>query len=204
MHAMERVLCLIIGYLCGCFLTAEVVARRRTGKGVHHLGSGNPGMANIGAQMGPRWAAAVLAGDVGKTALPCLLCHLFFSAVLGRLAVLWAGVGSVLGHNFPFWRGFRGGKGVATTCACLVFSTPLWGGASCLLGLAVVALAGYLPLGAVVIPAVFLLPAFFLSGPEAGMLGTVLTLVMLSRHVHGLERIVRGEEGRVGPAGRRA
>ena len=123
---LQRLLCLLLGYLCGCFLTAELVARARTGKSAAALGTGNPGMANLAHELGKGWGAVVLAGDIAKTALAFGLCRALFPA-LGGLSGLWAGLGAVLGHNFPLWRGFRGGKGVAVTCAALILFSPLWG-----------------------------------------------------------------------------
>lgn len=186
---MERLICLAAGYVCGCLLTAEVVARWKTGRGARTLGSGNPGMANIAGALGKGAGALVLAGDLLKTALACALCRLLLAPDLGRLAVLYAGLGAALGHNFPFWSGFHGGKGVTVTCAALVLAFPLWGTVSCILGLAVVLSTGYLPVGALVIPAAAVLPAFWLGGAEAGMLVLTLTLMMLSRHIHGLTRV---------------
>ena len=190
---LQRLLCLLLGYLCGCFLTAELVARARTGKSAAALGTGNPGMANLAHELGKGWGAVVLAGDIAKTALAFGLCRALFPA-LGGLSGLWAGLGAVLGHNFPLWRGFRGGKGVAVTCAALILFSPLWGTAACLSGLAVTLLSGWLPLGAVVIPALFVPPAFLCHGREAGLLALILALIMLSRHIRGLGRILRGEE----------
>ena len=193
---MERLICLAAGYVCGCLLTAEAVARLKTGRGARTLGSGNPGMANIAGALGKGAGALVLAGDLLKTALACALCRLLLAPDLGRLAVLYAGLGAALGHNFPFWSGFHGGKGVTVTCAALVLAFPLWGTVSCILGLAVVLSTGYLPVGALVIPAAAVLPAFWLGGAEAGMLVLTLTLMMLSRHIHGLTRVARGQEPR--------
>ena len=110
---MERLLCLLAGYVCGGFLTAELVARHCTGKSAAYLGTGNPGMANLAHELGKGWGAVVLAGDIAKTALAWLLCRVLFPG-LGALAGLWSGLGAVLGHNFPIWRRFRGGKGVAS------------------------------------------------------------------------------------------
>lgn len=191
---LERTACVLIGYICGCLLTAEAVAKWRTGGSARGLGTGNPGMANITAELGVKWGAVVLAGDVIKTALACFLCRLALYPDLGVLAVLYAGLGAALGHNFPFWKGFHGGKGVAVTCTFLILAAPFWGVASCLVGLGVVLLSGYLPLGAVLIPAVFLTPAVLCIGPEAGILVLLAALLMLSRHYRGLGRILRGEE----------
>ena len=191
---LQRLLCLLVGYLCGCFLTAELVARARTGKSAAALGTGNPGMANLAHELGKGWGAVVLAGDIAKTALAFGLCRALFPA-LGGLSGLWAGLGAVLGHNFPLWRGFRGGKGVAVTCAALILFSPLWGTAACLSGLAVTLLSGWLPLGAVVIPALFVPPAFLCHGREAGLLALILALIRLSRHIRGLGRLLRGGGG---------
>ncbi len=192
---MERLWSLLIGYLWGGFLTAEAVARRRTGDSAAALGSGNPGMANIAAQLGWGWGAAVLLGDIGKTLLAVWMSRALFPA-LGPLAALWAGLGAALGHNFPLWRKFRGGKGVTVTCACLILFSPLWGTLACLSGLAVTLATGFLPLGAVFIPLLFLPPAFAFCGPEAGALAVVLALLMLSRHYRGLGRVLHGQEPR--------
>ncbi|WP_297214057.1 glycerol-3-phosphate acyltransferase [uncultured Flavonifractor sp.] len=193
---MERMICLVIGYVFGCFLTGELVARRRTGAGAARLGTGNPGMANLAHELGLRWGLLTLLGDLAKTALACSLCVLLTGAALGRIALLWAALGAALGHNFPFWRRFRGGKGVAVTCAGLILYSPLWGTVACLCGLAVTLLTGWLPLGAVVIPMAFFPLAVLFHGWEAGALAAALTALMVSRHHHGLARIRRGEEPR--------
>lgn len=196
MFAVERLICLLTGYAFGCFLTGELVARRRTGAGADRLGTGNPGMANLAHELGLGWGLLVLLGDVLKTALACLIAWLLSGAALGRLALLWTCLGAVLGHNFPFWQRFQGGKGVAVTCAGLILYAPLWGTAACLTGLGVTLATGWLPLGAVVIPAVFLPLACLFHGGEAGVLAAALTGLMVSRHYHGLSRILRGEEPR--------
>lgn len=191
---MQRILCLLIGYACGNFLTAEVVCRLRAGRSARTMGSGNPGMANVMEQLGKAPGLLVLAGDVGKTALACFVCRLILFPGLGVLAVLYAGLGTALGHNFPLWLRFKGGKGVAVTCAFLVFALPLWGLCANLAGAAVVLLTGYLPVGAVVIPCAFVLPALLCRGPEAGALAALAAALMLSRHLDGLDRIRRGQE----------
>ncbi|MCD7845136.1 MAG: glycerol-3-phosphate acyltransferase, partial [Oscillospiraceae bacterium] len=105
----------------------------------------------------------------------------------------WAGLGVVLGHDFPMWHGFRGGKGVACTCAALVCVSLPYGVLACLAGLAGVLVSGYLAVGAVLIPAVFLIPAF-LTGGELGALALALTLIMYQRNRGSLQRIRTGQE----------
>ena len=155
---MERIYCLVIGYVFGLVLFAEIIARARLGRSARTIGSCNPGTANITRQMGKAWGLLVLAGDLLKTVAACWLCAALFPE-LGRLVYLWAGLGATLGHNFPVWAGFRGGKGVATTCAFLFLLSPLWCGSCIVLGGVVVLATGYLPVAAGVINTAARLPA---------------------------------------------
>ena len=198
----EKVLCLLIGYLFGCILTAELIVKHKTGKSVSEFGTGNPGMANVMRIFGFKTGAAVLAGDLIKTVAAVLICCLLFgrSSVLpsgkplGQPAVLWAGLGATLGHNWPIWRRLKGGKGVAVTCMTIFLFSPLWGLVSDVAGMLVVFRTGYLPLGAVVITTLFTVFAGIFYGMEAFIPALVLALIMLSRHYPGLIRSFRGTE----------
>lgn len=182
-------LCIILGYLCGCFLTADLVAWRITGKSAFEIGTGNPGMANILEQLGVGWAAVTLLGDILKTVLPCILCRYFLFGSLGQSAILCAGLGVALGHGFPFWHKFRGGRGVAVTCTYLVLFSPLWGLLANLAGLCVVIATGYLAIGALSIPCLFLIPTFLNFGPESGLIALAGTALVCFLHRDSLHRI---------------
>ena len=190
-----RLICLGVGYGFGNFLTAEVVARIVEGKSARKIGTGNPGVANIAAQLGVPAGLAVLAGDILKTAAACLICG---NAVprLEHLAVLYAGFGVVLGHDFPLWGRGWGGKGVAVTCTWLILYLPVTGVLCCLAGGALTLGLGYLPLGAVAIALAAVPMAWLQYGTESGLLMGAAALVMVSRHFRGLQRIVKGEERR--------
>jgi glycerol-3-phosphate acyltransferase PlsY len=192
---MEKIYCLVIGYCFGMILTAEIVARLLTGKSSSALGTGNPGMANIMSQLGVKPGAAVLAGDIIKTAAPVLLCYFIFPQV-GRIAMLYAGLGACLGHDFPIWRGFRGGKNVTSSIVTMIGFSPVFGTLSAFAGMFVVLTTGYLPIGAVVITALFTAFAFPLYGTEAGALALALCLLTISRHWRGVLRALRGTEPR--------
>ena len=192
---MERIYCLVIGYVFGLVLFAEIIARARLGRSARTIGSCNPGTANITRQMGKAWGLLVLAGDLLKTAAACWLCAALFPE-LGRLVYLWAGLGATLGHNFPVWAGFRGGKGVATTCAFLFLFSPLWCGSCIVLGGVVVLATGYLPVAAVVITTAALLPAWHFGALEGFALVLAADVLMIQRHHRGIARALRGEERR--------
>jgi glycerol-3-phosphate acyltransferase PlsY len=192
--AAERIVCLLIGYLCGNLVTGEIVARACTGRPARELGtSGNPGMANVMDAIGMKEGLIVLAGDIAKVIAATVLARYLFGTDLGSLSVCWAGLGATLGHNFPFWMKFRGGKGVATTCSTVVLCSPVWGLTAMLAGLLTVFATQLLSIGGVVIPLVYTVLAFVFLGREAGILGGVLTLMMLQRFWKDLCDIPSGE-----------
>lgn len=177
-----RGLCLLAGYLFGGFLTAEVVARCTAGVSARDIGTGNPGMANIATHLGKKAGLLVLSGDVIKTAAACWFCHQL-APELGLTALLYGGLGAVLGHNWPIWYKGRGGKGVAVT-----------GVLCCLAGGVAVLLTGYLPVGAVLIAALAVPVGWLQYGTEAGAVLALNAVIMVTRHWAGLQRIHRGEE----------
>lgn len=190
-----RLLSLLTGYGFGCFLTAEAVVHHLSGKSVRHFGTGNPGMANVMKIFGFKAGICVLAGDLVKTLAASFLCMRLFPQT-GKILFLWAGLGAVIGHNWPVWRKFRGGKGVAVTCLAIFLYSPVCGLAADAAGMLVVFFTGYLPLGAVVITTLYTVLIFLFSGTEAGILALILNLIMISRHYPGLKRVVKGEEKR--------
>ncbi len=192
---MERLFSFLIGYGCGCFLTAELVARLYTGKSVQKIGSGNPGMANIMENVSVKAGLWVLFGDALKTGLALLLAFLFQGYEIGVVSLWYAGLGAVFGHNFPFWNRFRGGKGVAVTCVWLMIVLKGYGLFVCIAGGVLTILTGFLPLGAVVIP-LLALPFAAAQGAEMFAVAAVSAIVMLSRHYRGIGRILRKEEPR--------
>ncbi|MGI6032271.1 MAG: glycerol-3-phosphate acyltransferase [Coriobacteriales bacterium] len=211
-----RAVCLLIGYLFGCFLTADILTRRKLGKSAFEVGSKNPGMANIGALMGVKGAAVVLAGDIVKTIMAVLVANLaclwllglpelaqpdvpLFTRIVfphsGTAATLWAGVGATLGHNYPFWHRFGGGKGVTTTCSAVILFHPVLGLAACLAGLAVAALSKQLCFGAMTIVTVFAIEMGILAGWGEQLVGAlVLFVCMLFAHGAPCWRALHGEE----------
>ena len=156
-----RPVCIALGYLYGSFLTADLVVRAKTGK--HRWDSfGNPGTANVASRLGTRYGIIVLCGDILKTVLACI-CGLLLLPGPERLGVLYAGFGAVIGHCWPVWKGFRGGKGIACAGTAAVLFSPAIGFGALIGGAAAVLVSGYLALGSAAIAA--LLPALaLLSG----------------------------------------
>ena len=193
---LPRLLSCMIGYVFGCVLTGEIIAYQFAGKSAAHLGeTGNPGMANIMATLGFVPGILVLAGDIVKTALAIGISGLLFRDA-GWIVVLYAGLGATLGHDFPLWRGFRGGKGVVTTNLAITVYSPLWGVIANLLGAAIVAATQYLCLAGPACPAVFAVIMFLRGEWEAGVLSLVLTALALYCHGKSIRGMFDGTTSR--------
>ncbi len=195
---MFRLISILMGYSFGNILTACIVTKKHNGSSPVEIGSGNPGMANVMAQCGVRPGICVLIGDLIKTLIPCLLCRfVIFPGETGVLACLYAGLGVVLGHNYPIWHGFKGGKGVSTSCAAMFCIHPLWGIAAMLVGMFVVFGTKYLSIGAAFIPVAFIPAAWYCAGREGAIVYGVLSLAMLLAHRKDFVRIRHGEEEKI-------
>lgn len=187
-------LSLVIGYLFGSFLTAETVSYKYFGKSIQSIGTGNPGMANVMSQIGKKQGMLVLIGDILKIIVAVILVWIITAPTATDQIILYTGFGGILGHNYPFWRKFHGGKGVTVTCTWLILLMPLWGTLCCLIGGIITLLTGYLPLGAILIP-LFAIPfAFWQKGSISGFIVILASFIILTKHYHGLVRIIQGKE----------
>ena len=111
---LERIVCLVIGYVLGLFQTSYIYGRKH-GIDIREHGSGNAGTTNAFRTMGKKAGALTLLGDILKCVLAMTAARLLFGNSFGydiRLLELYAGAGCILGHNFPFYLKFKGGKGV--------------------------------------------------------------------------------------------
>lgn len=128
---MLRVLCLVVGYLFGLFQTAFIYGKLH-GIDIREYGSGNSGTTNMMRTLGKKAGYITYAGD----AIKVIVCVVLVSFVLGKnhhdmeiLYVFYAGLGVILGHNFPCYMNFKGGKGIAATSGIvlsLLFIPWLW------------------------------------------------------------------------------
>lgn len=114
---MERIICLAVGYVCGLFQTSYIIGKMHK-TDIREHGSGNAGTTNALRTFGRKAGALTLLGDLLKCVIAVLLARLIFrrteSDILPLLSV-YAAAGCILGHNFPAYLNFRGGKGVAAS-----------------------------------------------------------------------------------------
>lgn len=188
-----RICCVIIGYFCGCFLPACVISKIYTGKDISEIGMyGNPGMANVMSNIGFLPGVMVLLGDLAKVVIAVVICMNLFHNTLGDLVYLYAGTGASLGHCYPFWRHFKGGKAVTTICATIILYNFPIGVISSLLGFGVVLLFHFLSIGGVLIPVFFAILSFLFLNAEAGRIGVFLSILAFIRHFSAMKKDLSG------------
>lgn len=207
---MERIICLIIGYLCGLLQSGFLYGK------LHHVdirkeGSGNSGSTNVLRVMGVKAGATVFFGDFLKTLIPCLVVRYVFGGQpqIRNLLVLYTALGVILGHNYPFYMGFKGGKGIAAT-AGLIVAMDLRVTLVCLiLFVVIVAVTRYVSLGSLVVATVFLLGMIFFGQrgdyglgreylTEFYLVAACITGLAFWRHRANLVRLIHGNENKLG------
>ena len=172
---MERVFCLALGYVFGLFQTGYLYGRAH-GIDIRSQGSGNSGTTNALRVMGKKAGLIVFAGDFFKTLIPCLLVRFFVGdgELYTHLLVLYTGFGVTLGHNFPFYLKFKGGKGIAAM-AGLLAASDMWIALICLaVFIVTVAVTRYVSLGSLFVAALFfILTVYFTISGSYGTAGGV-------------------------------
>ena len=185
---------LLLGYLLGSIPFGLLLTRAAGLGDIRSIGSGNIGATNVLRTGNKALAAATLLLDAAKGAAPVLIAGWF----AGRDGVMWAGIGAVLGHAFPIWLGFRGGKAVATAYGVLIAAAWPVGIAAGAVWLATAALLRISSLSSLVSFAVAPILAWLLADLAVVKLALVIAVLVFIRHNTNIRRLLAGSEPRIG------
>jgi glycerol-3-phosphate acyltransferase PlsY len=193
---MQIALVVLVGYLLGSVPFAYLLARRR-GIDLRTSGSGNIGAANVLRTAGVSTAVAVTLLDALKGSVAVLGAQV---VTTGAVAPVVAGLASIIGHVYPVWLHFRGGKGVATTAGVFAVLAPAALGITGVAFVIVVVVTRFVSAGSVVAALTLVVATAIVTdapGPVvAGAVGAAM--IVLARHHGNLRRLVGGTERRVG------
>jgi glycerol-3-phosphate acyltransferase PlsY len=192
--ALPYAMALVIGYLLGSIPFGLILTRCAGTPDIRSIGSGNIGATNVLRTGGKALAAATLIGDVLKGTAAVLAARYAF----GPDAALTAAAGALLGHIFPVWLGFKGGKGVATYIGLLIGLA--WSAAVifCLVWLAVAALTRYSSLAGLAASAATPVALWFIDDPRTAILFVLLTILLWIMHRPNIVRLLDGTESKIG------
>ncbi|MDP3258515.1 glycerol-3-phosphate 1-O-acyltransferase PlsY [Bosea sp. (in: a-proteobacteria)] len=190
---------LVLGYLLGSIPFGMILTRLAGGPDLRSIGSGNIGATNVLRTGNKKLAALTLLGDMLKGTVAVLLA----AALLGaREAGLVAGLGAFLGHLFPVWLGFKGGKGVATFLGILIALKGSIALIFAAIWLAIAYLTRYSSLSALVASLLTpLLLLFWVRDVRAALLMAVLAALLWFMHRGNIARLLAGSEGKIGQKG---
>lgn len=211
---MERVICIIIGYVMGLFQTGYLYGRLHN-MDIREHGSGNAGTTNVVRTLGKRAGIITYLGDALKAVVSAAIIHFLFGrshSDMELLLVLYGGLGVVLGHNFPCYLKFKGGKGIAATSG-VVFSLLPFNWILTVLGfmtfVGVSLITKYVSVGSLTFVTGFFIE-FVIFGQcgyfnipstilyEAYVIMFLFTVLAYNRHSANIKRLMNGTERKIG------
>lgn len=208
---MERLVCVVIGYAFGLLQTGYIYGK------LHHIdirtqGSGNAGTTNALRTLGPKAGLVTFLGDSFKCIFAVVAVHLIFGGTHGDIMpvlAMYAGMGAVMGHNYPFYLGFKGGKGIAATAGLIASTVNIWMVLICLVTfVGIVAATRYVSLGSLAVVIIYLAEVaaygqaggFGVQAPALYEMYAVAAVLMLSafyKHRENIKRLLSGTENKI-------
>ena len=189
----------IAAYVAGAIPFGKIIARYVARIDITKRGSGNIGATNVARELGMKWGIITLILDLLKGFVPVVLFSHFFAQAgpFHEAALAGIGICALLGHMFPVFLGFRGGKGVATALGVYLAISPL----SCLCSLVVfiiiVMIWNYISLGSMLLAAVMPVFLILFGKPQPLIIGSLIMAVLICyKHKVNIQALIRGEERR--------
>lgn len=201
---MNEILLIILAYLIGSIPTSVWVSNHFFDIDIRDYGSGNPGATNTYRVLGPKWGTLVMVIDMLKGVIAVKLAFLLpeYADSEVNLQNLQTGLGlaAVIGHIFPIWADFRGGKGVATLFGLVLGISP-WTALSCVgIFMLVLYLTRFVSLSSILASIafpVFILVIFNVDNPIYRVFAITVALLVLLTHQKNIGRLLRGDESKV-------
>jgi glycerol-3-phosphate acyltransferase PlsY len=206
-----RFISLLIGYVFGLFQTGYLYGRSK-GIDIRNAGSGNAGTTNSLRVLGWKAGLITFLGDLLKAIFAVLAAWALFHGKYPegvKVLELYAGFGAVLGHNFPFYMNFKGGKGIATTSGMILAVTPIAAPLCLVLFILAVAVTRYVSLGSIIVVSMYLIQTIVfgqlgylhLEGAlliEFYIVSACFTAMALWKHRANIGRLLHGTENKLG------
>jgi glycerol-3-phosphate acyltransferase PlsY len=195
---------LVVGYLLGS-LNTSVIVGMVYGKDIRNYGSKSAGLTNTLRVLGKTAALFVLVGDVLKGIAACLVglwlgVYVHSGQAIDCVTLLAAGAGAVLGHNWPVYFGFKGGKGALTAAAVMFMFNWLMALVSLVVFVTVIAVSRYVSLGTISAAVFFVAISFiplFGNTLYFNAFATLMALVIIFKHKANIERLMSGTENKL-------
>lgn len=191
---MEYILLLVVGYLIGSVQSSILAGKIVKNIDIREHGSGNAGTTNVARVLGVKVAVVVFICDILKGVIPFLIVRHFFNVE----CALVIGLGAVLGHDFPAFMKFKGGKGVAISLGIITVYNPIIGIGALAVGVLIIIVTKYVSLAAVSLATiVFVFEVITYSSIISMIVITVLFALLIYQHRGNIKRLMKGEENKL-------
>ena len=191
------ILAFLAAYLIGSINSAIIVSKIMLHDDIRKYGSGNAGATNALRTLGKKGAIPVVIGDLLKAVIAILFAKIICSD--SSLAVYIAGIGVVLGHNFPIYFGFRGGKGILVSLVAILFADPKIGLIAAVSAILIMAITKYVSLGSISGAVIFLVLGltFRFGDVYFCIFAAIISLLAIIRHKTNIQRLLNGTESKL-------
>ncbi len=196
MDVLYNLIILVIAYLLGSINTSIIVSKILIGDDIRNHGSGNAGATNTLRTVGKKGAILVVLGDVLKAVIAIFIAKLISGA---SSAIYIAGLGAVLGHNFPIYFKFKGGKGIIVSAVAILFAEPILGLITVSVAISIMAISKYVSLGSILGAALFVILAIIFKTPDTEFIvfSAMLALLAIYMHRSNITRLISGKENKL-------
>ncbi len=196
MNTLPYIVIAVISYLLGSISFGMVVSKAAGGPNLREVGSKNTGATNVLRVMGVKVGLLVFVLDILKALVVCIIGRVW----MGLDGAMVAGLAVVIGHNWPCFFQFKGGKGVASTLAVMLMTFPVPAVICYVVAIALIAVTKYVSLGSITLAALFALMVIILNWGDWLIIGWVLVIagLLIWRHHANIGRLIHGTENKLG------
>lgn len=196
MNALPYIIIAVVAYLLGSISFGMIVAKAAGGPNLREVGSKNTGATNVLRVMGVKIGLLVFVLDILKALVACIIGRVW----MGLNGAMLAGLAVVIGHNWPCFFQFKGGKGVASTLAVMLMTFPIPAIICYVVAIALIAATKYVSLGSITLAALFALMVIVMNWGDWLVIAWVLVIagLLIWRHHANIGRLLHGQENKLG------
>ncbi len=195
---MYVIVTLLIGYLIGSINSSIIIGKILTGKDLRDFGSGNAGATNALRVLGKKAGILTFVFDALKAVIAILICQNIFKDNK-EIAIYLSGIGTVLGHNYPLWFKFKGGKGIVVSVVTIFFADWKIGLLIFVISLLIMIISRYVSLGSVMGSILLIILAFIFKIDNIPYIvyALILSFLAIFRHRANISRLISGTENKL-------
>lgn len=195
---MNVLITLLIGYFIGSINSSIIIGKILTGKDIRDFGSGNAGATNALRVLGKKAGILTFVFDALKAVIAILISQIIFKDNK-EIAIYLSGIGTVLGHNYPLWFKFKGGKGIVVSAVTIFFADWKIGLVIFIISLSIMIFSRYVSLGSVIGSVLLIILAFVFKTENVPYIvyALIISSLAIFRHRANISRLISGTENKL-------